>query len=105
MLKTKFFMAATAIVLVACSQPDPIMTISPEPIYNKMGEVTGCRDSSLVPNSTWENPCEPPDDCVIIPGTNYCDPAGGRDPNDGRGSDDAGDPGGGRNPTGSPTTG
>jgi hypothetical protein len=88
MFKSKIALAATALVLVACSQPEPMVEITPEPIYNKMGEPTGCRDSSLIPNSTWENPCDPPDDCVLIPGTNICDPNGGRDPEDGRNPDD-----------------
>lgn len=99
MLKTKLCLAAAAIALAACSQPDPMMEVTPEPIYNKFGEPTGCTDSTLLPNSTWENPCDPPDDCVIIPGTNICDPSGGRDPHDG-GSDD-----GGRDPGRNPTTG
>lgn len=82
MLKTKFCLGAAAIVLVACSQPEPMMEITPEPIYNKMGEVTGCTDSAMLPNSTWENPCVPPDDCVIITASNICDPYPGRDPQD-----------------------
>ena len=83
---SKLILGLPAIVLLACSQPDHDMTmkVAAEPIYNKMGEVTGCTDGRE-PNSTWRNPCEPPDGCILIPGTNICDPDGGR------GSDDSSD--------------
>lgn len=52
----------SAAVLAACSQPEPAMEMSAEPIYNKMGEVVGCTDGrTFVPGTApMEDPCAPP---------------------------------------------
>ncbi len=62
-----------SIVLVACAKPE-MAPVSAVPIYNKMGDVVGCEGGDRVPNTSQENPCDPPEDCEIIAGTNECYP-------------------------------
>jgi len=83
------FLVLPSILLVACGQPQ-VVPVSATPIYNKMGDVVGCEGGDRVPNTSQENPCDPPDDCVIVAGTNECYPTG-------KGDDPDPDP---QNPTG-----
>lgn len=52
----------SAALLAACSQPEPVMEVSAEPVYNKMGEVVGCTDGrTFIPGTAPQiDPCAPP---------------------------------------------
>lgn len=72
------------VVLGACAQQPEPLRITPQPIYNKHGDVVGCEGGGQYDStSQQENPCEPPETgCEYIPGSNYpclppeqdCDP-------------------------------
>jgi len=65
------------IVLGACAQQVEPPRITPQPIYNKHGDVVGCEGGGQYDTaSQQENPCLPPEDeCTYTPGSNYpCEP-------------------------------
>lgn len=63
MFKSKICLSITAVILFACSQPEPApMVMSSEPVFNKMGDVVGCTDGRTFTPGTAPavDPCAPP---------------------------------------------